>query len=65
MRQKFLDNQFDKQRYIEPELLELIKSYSDDDAWLIMRSLYVAHSKLQGALNGMEWTQTGWLDNYD
>ena len=25
---------------IDPKLLEFIKSYPDDDAWLIMRSLY-------------------------
>ena len=52
LRKKFLDGDVDKNYlpYIEPKLLEFIRSYPDDDAWLIMRSLKTVEEQLRESL---------------
>tara|TARA_R100000655_G_scaffold2433_1_gene9555 strand:- start:293 stop:592 length:300 start_codon:yes stop_codon:yes gene_type:complete len=47
---------------IEPKLLDLIKSYSDDDAWKIMKSLNCAGLQLSDRRTATD--NTDWLDPY-
>ena len=65
LREKFLTalggHDIDYLSYIEPKLLELVKSYPDEDAWLIMRSLCNAKSQMAYAGIHMD---TDWLAPY-
>ncbi len=45
--------------FIEPKLVELVKSYSDDDAWLIMRSLHRVGIQLEN--NNFGLPDESWL----
>ena len=50
-------------RFIEPKLLELIKSYPDDEAWRIMRSLKAAQHQMQHNERGLP--SEGYLYYFD
>ena len=53
-------------RYIDKGLLECMKSYLEQDAWLIMKSLYRAHDvieNVQRSRGEFEVEEYFWLQN--
>ena len=65
LREQFLNaldgHEIDYLSYIEPKLLELVKSYPDEDAWLIMRSLQCSAEQMSWAGIHIE---RSWLTPY-
>lgn len=58
----FIEHPMDYLVHIDPKLLDFIKSYSDDDAWKLMKSLYCAGKQIDNRLSIIE--NNDWLDPY-
>ena len=48
--------------YIEPKLLELIKNYSDDDVWKMMRSITAAYYLMRS--NFVDLPDSSWIEEF-